>query len=97
MPTLLLAAVLLLGIIVLSLAIYSNSATRTQYREGYASGSDMNRSSIHLALIAVAVVAGIALLSLLWSLADNLPSLDPAAEETITTAPATSEPAQEEE
>ncbi len=97
MPTLLLAAVLLLGIIVLSLAIYSNSATRTQYREGYASGSDMNRSSIHLALIAVAVVAGIVLTSRIWSLDDNLPSLDPAAEETSTTAPATSEPAQDEE
>lgn len=89
MPTLLLAAVLLLGIIVLSLAIYSNSATRTQYREGYASGSDMNRSSIHLVLIAVFVVAGIVLTSRIWSLDDNLPSLDPAAEETSTTALAT--------
>ena len=86
MPTLLIAAILLLGIIVLVVAIYSNTATRTQYREGYASDADMNRSATSLALIAVFVVAGIALVPWVWSLADDLSPTEPTEEETSTTS-----------
>lgn len=91
MPTLLIAAILLLGIIVLVVAIYSNTATRTQYREGYASDADMNRSATSLALIAVFVVAGIALVPWVWSLADDLSPTEPTEEETSTTTTAPSE------
>lgn len=91
MPTLLIAAILLLGIIVLVVAIYSNTATRTQYREGYASDADMNRSATSLVLIAVFVVAGIALVPWVWSLADDLSPTEPTEEETSTTTTAPSE------
>ena len=86
MPTLLIAGVLIAGIVVLALAIYSNSATRSQYRLGQASDIDMRRSSIHTAVIAVAVVAAIASVPLVWSLATQLPSLGTAEEETTTTS-----------
>lgn len=86
MPTLLIAGVLIAGIVVLALAIYSNSATRSQYRLGQASDIDMRRSSIHTAMIAVAVVAAIASVPLVWSLAAKLPPLGTAEEETTTSA-----------
>lgn len=45
----------------------------------------MHRSSVHTAVIAVAVVAAIASAPLVWSLATQLPSLS-TEEETSTTS-----------
>ena len=59
--------------------------TRSQYRLGQASETDMHRSSVHTAVIAVAVVAAIASAPLVWSLATQLPSLS-TEEETSTTS-----------
>lgn len=86
MPTLLIAAVLIAGLGVLAVALYSNSATRSQYRRGQASETDMRRSTATTAVIAVAVVAAIASAPLVWSLATQLPSLGTAEEETTTSA-----------
>lgn len=85
MPTLLIAAVLIAGLSVLAVALYSNSATRSQYRLGQASETDMHRSSVHTAVVAV-----IASAPLVWSLATKLPSLG-TAEETTTTSTATAD------
>ena len=90
MPTLLIAAVLIAGLGVLAMALYSNSATRSQYRRGQASETDMHRSSAHTAVIAMAVVAVIATAPLVWSFATKLPSLG-TAEETTTTSTATTD------
>lgn len=86
MPTLLIAAVLIAGIGVLTVALCSNSATRSQYRRGQASETDMHRSSAHTAVIAMAVIAVIATAPLVWSFATQLPSLGTAEEETTTSA-----------
>lgn len=85
MPTLLIAAVLIAGLGVLAVALYSNSATRSQYRLGQASDIDMRRSTATTAVIVVAVVAAIASAPLVWSLATKLPSLS-TEEETSTTS-----------
>lgn len=90
MPTLLISGVLIAGLIVLAIALYSNSTTRTQYRLGHASDIDMRRSSMHTAMIAVGVVAMIASAPLVWPLATKLPSLG-TAEETTTTSTATTD------
>lgn len=90
MPTLLIVAVLIAGLGVLAVALYSNSATRSQYRLGQASETDMHRSSVHTAVITMAVVAMIASAPLVWSLATKLPSLG-TAEETTTTSTATTD------
>lgn len=91
MPTLLIAGVLIAGLIVLAVTLYSNSMTRSQYRLGQASDIDMRRSSVHTAVIAVAVVAAIASVPLVWSLATKLPALGTAEEETSTASTDTTE------
>lgn len=98
MPTPLIAVTCIVAIIVLGVAVYSNMATSTEYRNWRATASDMNRSTARTAIVVVSVLAFLLIVPMMWSLAGDLSPTE-STEETSTssTAPTTSEPAVTEE
>lgn len=89
MPTPLIVITYIVAIVVLCVAMYSNIATTTEYRNWRATDSDMRRSTARTAIVVVSVLAFLLIVPMMWSLADDLFPTEPAAEDTSTTTPAT--------
>lgn len=91
MPAPLIAITYIVAIIVLILAVYSNTATSTEYRNWRATDSDMHRSTARTAIVVVSVLAFLLIVPMMWSFADDLSPTESTEEETSTTstAPAT--------
>lgn len=99
MPTPLIAVTCIVAIIVLGVAMYSNIATSTEYRNWRATDSDMRRSTARTAIVVVSVLAFLLIVPMMWSFSDDLSPTESTEEETSTTSttPETPEPAQTEE